>query len=81
MAMPMSLALNIVAGLVLGATHCMLAPGCGSDFAEQSAAAALRALGLEAAEVQRISSLPLEPVQLSPEGLLAEVMRLEPPDK
>jgi hypothetical protein len=40
--MPIELALNIVAGSVLGATHCMLEPDCEADFAEQTAAAATR---------------------------------------
>ena len=75
--MPISLALNIAAGAVLGAAHCMLMPDCESDFAEQSAAAALRALGLSAKDAQRISNLRLEPVQVGTEGLLAEVLRAQ----
>jgi AcrR family transcriptional regulator len=72
-AMPVPLALNIVAGMVIGATNCMLKPGCESDFAEQSAAAALRALGLDALEATRVSSLPLSPVEIVSPGLLSEV--------
>lgn len=70
--MPIALALNIVAGASLGATYRMLEPDCESDFAEQSAAAALRALGLDAQSAQRISCLPLKPVGTLAEGLLTE---------
>ena len=70
--MPISLALNIVTGAVLGATHCMLEPECESDFAEQSAAAALRGLGLDAKSAERIARSPLKPVRILAEGLLIE---------
>lgn len=70
--MPIGLALNIVAGAVLGASHCMLEPGCESDFAEQSAAAALRALGVDAAEARHIAISPLKPVEILPSGLLMQ---------
>lgn len=70
--MPIALALNIVTGAVLGATHAMLAPGCESDFAEQSAAAALRGLGLDAQSAERIAFSPLKPVEILPAGLLLE---------
>ena len=70
--MPIALALNIVTGAGLGATHCMLEPGCESDFAEQSAAAALRGLGLDAKSAERIAYGPLKPVQILAEGLLIE---------
>lgn len=74
--MPLPLALNIVAGMVLGATSSMLEPGCDADFAEQSAAAALRALGLDAKSAERIARAPLKPVEILPEGLLTETARL-----
>ncbi len=70
--MPIALALNIVTGAVLGATHCMLEPGCASDFAEQSAAAALRGLGLDGKSAERIARSPLKPVQILTECLLIE---------
>jgi len=70
--MPIALALNIVTGAALGATHRMLEPGCESDFAEQSAAAALRALGLDAKSAERIATSPLKPVEVLSDGLLAE---------
>jgi AcrR family transcriptional regulator len=69
--MPIALALNIVTGAVLGATHCMLEPGCESDFAEQSAAAALRGLGLDAKSAERIANSPLRAVAVLSEGLLS----------
>jgi AcrR family transcriptional regulator len=75
MRMPIALALNIVTGAVLGATHCMLQPGCERDFAERSAAAALRALGLDAQSAQRIANRPLKPVEIPVEGLLTETSR------
>ncbi len=69
--MPMALALNIVAGAVIGAANCMLKPHCESDFAEQSAAAALRALGMDAEEAKRISRLRLAPVEMGSQSLLS----------
>jgi AcrR family transcriptional regulator len=77
--MPIALALNIVTGTVLGATHRMLEPGCESDFAEQSAAAALRGLGLDAKSAQRIANGPLKPVEILSEGLLTETSEVPAP--
>jgi AcrR family transcriptional regulator len=77
--MPIALALNIVTGAVLGATHCMLEPGCDSDFAEQSAAAALRGLGLDAKSAERIANSPLKPVEILSEGLLTETSKTRAP--
>ena len=74
--MPIALALNIVTGAVLGATHCMLEPGCSSDFAEQSAAAALRGLGLDAKSAERIANSPLKPVEILSDGLLTETSKI-----
>jgi AcrR family transcriptional regulator len=68
--MPIALALNILAGAVFGASYCMLEPGCESDFAEQSAAAALRALGVDIASAERIATSPLKPVIFLSNGLL-----------
>lgn len=72
--MPIGLALNIVAGTVIGAANCMLKPDCEHDFAEQSAAAALRALGLDAKEAKRVSRLHLAPAAIGSQGLLSEVL-------
>jgi len=70
--MPIALALNIVAGAVLGATHRMLGSGCEHDFAEQTAAAALRALGVDAQAAETISVASLGAYQIPPTGLLAD---------
>lgn len=72
MRMPITLALNIVSGAVLGASHCMLHADCERDFAEQTAAAALRALGLPAEESKSISTRRLGAVEWAIEGLFAE---------
>lgn len=74
--MPITLALNIVSGAVLGAAHCMLVPDCERDFAEQSAAAALRALGVDAAEAKQISTRRLRAVVPPSTGLFAETVAL-----
>jgi AcrR family transcriptional regulator len=74
--MPITLALNIVTGSVLGAAHCMLHPQCEADFAEQTAAAALRALGVEADEAQKISTRRLSAVEWPTDGLFAETVAL-----
>jgi len=74
--MPMALALNIVAGSVLGAANSMLAPGCESDFAEQSAAAALRALGLDGAEARRVATLPLQETPIAAGSLLGQALAM-----
>ena len=73
---PIALALNIVTGVVLGATHCVLAPGCESDFAEPSAAAALHALGVDAKSAERIAHIPLKAVEILPDGLMTETSRI-----
>ena len=77
--MPIALALNIVTGAILGATHRMLEPGCEADFAEQSAAAALRGLGLDAQSAERIANGPLKPVEILSEGLLIETSKIPAP--
>jgi AcrR family transcriptional regulator len=58
-AMPILLALNIVAGLALGAIHAVLSKESARDIAEQATASALRALGIEAAQAARLVALPL----------------------
>jgi TetR/AcrR family transcriptional regulator, ethionamide resistance regulator len=74
--MPITLALNVVCGAVLGAAHCMLAPDCERDFAEQSAAAALRALGVDAGEAKQIATRRLRAVDPPATGLFAETVAL-----
>ncbi len=70
--MPMSLALNMVSGAVIGAIHCMLKPSCEPDFAEMSAAAVLRALGVAPQTAAAVACKPLQAITAFPEGLLAE---------
>jgi TetR/AcrR family transcriptional regulator, ethionamide resistance regulator len=72
--MPITLALNIVAGAVLGATQCMLHDDCERDFAEQTAAAALRSLGIEPDEAKRLSTRRLPAVAWPAAGLFAETI-------
>lgn len=72
--MPISLALNVVAGAVLGATQCMLHDECEADFAEQTAAAALRALGVPADEAKKLSTRRLRAVEWPATGLFAETV-------
>jgi AcrR family transcriptional regulator len=72
--MPVSLALNMVSGAVMGAIHCMLKPSCAPDFAEMSAAATLRALGVPSKTAESIAFKPLEPVTAFPEGLLSSTL-------
>jgi TetR/AcrR family transcriptional regulator, ethionamide resistance regulator len=72
--MPITLALNIVSGAVLGAAHCMLHADCEADFAEQTAAAALRALGIDAAEAKSLSTRRLRAVEQPAAGLFAETV-------
>lgn len=77
--MPPALALNIVVGAVMGATHCMLDPDCERDFAEQTAAAALRALGLDADEAKSIATRRLPPAERPSTGLFAETVAAAAP--
>lgn len=70
--MPIALALNIVAGAVIGATHCMLDVDCEADFAEQTAAAALRGLGIESDLAMSLATRPLCSVEWPVTGLFAE---------
>ena len=72
--MPITLALNTVAGAVIGAAYCMLDPKCERDFAEQTAAAALRALGVDADEAKSISTRRLRAVEQPSAGLFAETI-------
>lgn len=69
--MPLSLALNTVSGAVIGAIHCMLKPSCEPDFAEMTAAAALRALGVAGKTADALAYKPLEPIGEFPPGFLA----------
>lgn len=57
--MPPALGLNIVSGTVIGAMHAMLFDAAGPAFPAQATAAALRALGVESAQAERIANEPL----------------------
>ena len=70
-AMPMPLALNMVSGGVIGAIHCMLRPSCEPDFAEMTAAAILRALGIAGESADALARERLDPITAFPEGVLA----------
>jgi TetR/AcrR family transcriptional regulator, ethionamide resistance regulator len=72
--MPMALALNIVAGAVLGAIHGMMGSECKEDFSGQAAAVALRALGVDAAAADAIANTPLDIDETQFVGLLAETL-------
>jgi len=77
--MPIALALNIVTGAGLGATRRMLEPDCEHDFAEQSAAAALRGLGLDAKSAERIARIPLKPLAALSGGFLTGTLETPQP--
>ncbi|MGE6493086.1 TetR/AcrR family transcriptional regulator [Cupriavidus metallidurans] len=57
--MPITLAFNIVTGAAMSAMHRMLETECRDDFSELAAAVALRALGVESATANAISTSPL----------------------
>jgi AcrR family transcriptional regulator len=72
--MPMPLALNMVCGGVIGAIHCMLKPHCAPDFAESTAAAVLRALGVPGKTADSLAWKRMEAFTEFPEGLLAATL-------
>jgi AcrR family transcriptional regulator len=69
--MPLTLALNIVSGSVLGAAQCLLEPDVERNFAELSAETALRALGVPPDRARHLSTLPLKDLDLSTSSLFA----------
>jgi AcrR family transcriptional regulator len=74
--MPVTVALNITTGAVLGAALCMVRDDCERDFPEQTAGAVLRALGLPPEESKRISTLRLADPEWPTAGLFAAPKRL-----
>lgn len=72
--MPMPLALNMVSGGVIGAIHCMLGNSCEPDFAEMTAAAVLRALGVPGKTADTLARKRLVTLPDFPEGLLAATL-------
>jgi AcrR family transcriptional regulator len=71
---PIALALTIVGGATLGATQRMLDSNCKQDFSRQAAAAALRALGMDTADADAISSKPLGLKAIRIDGWLGETL-------
>jgi hypothetical protein len=63
------------------AAHCMLDPGCAADFAEQTAAAALRALGLDARNAEMLARRLFQKAQPPSPGLFPETVALSPPGR
>ena len=72
--MPMSMALNIVAGAVFGAMRRILEPDCAEDISEQAPAVALRALGARHEDADRLSRAPLDMAGVSFAGGFTEVL-------
>lgn len=76
--MPMPLALNMVCGASIGAIHCMLKGAREAEFAEMTAEAALRALGVATRTAEALAHRPLEPITAFPEGPLAATVPARP---
>ncbi|AOZ10630.1 TetR/AcrR family transcriptional regulator [Cupriavidus malaysiensis] len=72
--MPVTLAFNIVTGAAMSAMHRMLETECADDFSELAAAVALRALGVESATADAISSSPLSANIVLFEDMLGETI-------
>lgn len=72
--MPMSLALNMVSGAVIGAIHCMLKKDCDPNFAELTAAAVLRSLGVANQVSETVANKPLGRVPPLPDGLATSLI-------
>ncbi|QUN32607.1 TetR/AcrR family transcriptional regulator (plasmid) [Cupriavidus sp. KK10] len=72
--MPITLAFNIVTGAAMSAMHRMLETECRDDFSELAAAVALRALGVEGAAADAISSSPLNASIVLFKDMLAETI-------
>lgn len=72
--MPMSLALNMVSGAAIGAIHCMLKPDCDPNFAELTAAAVLRSLGVANQVSESVANKPLGRVPPLPDSLATSVI-------
>lgn len=62
--------LNVLAGSMVGAMHSMTRGKVPRDFAEQTAAAVLRALGLPEGEVFELATRPLPMPTIEPDSLL-----------
>lgn len=72
--MHMDVALNAVSGQVTGAMHCLSGGGMPRDFAEQTAAAVLRALGIAADEARAMATVPLTMPSVDGDTLIGRLM-------
>nr|WP_315595014.1 helix-turn-helix domain-containing protein [uncultured Cupriavidus sp.] len=76
--MPITLAFNIVTGAAMSAMHCILETECRDDFSELAAAVALRALGVESATANAISTSPLNADIILFEDMLGQTLNAAP---
>jgi AcrR family transcriptional regulator len=67
-------ALNLLAGAMVGAMHSITQGGVPRDFAEQTAAAVLRGLGLPEQEVAALLTRPLPMPAIAPDTLLSRLL-------
>jgi AcrR family transcriptional regulator len=74
--MPPALGLNIVSSTVIGAMHAVLFDAAEPTFPSQAAAAALRALGVDAAQAERMAREPLPAPTPLHGGLMARCAAL-----
>lgn len=72
--MPTPLALNMVSGAVIGAIHCMLKPDCEPNFAELTAAAVLRSLGVAHQVAESVANKPLGRIPPLPDSLATSLI-------
>jgi AcrR family transcriptional regulator len=72
--MPLDVALSAVAGTLLGAMHAVTSHDVSADFAEQTSAAVLRALGLPASEAQTLSNAALAMPVIEQDSLVGRFM-------
>ena len=72
--MHLDVALNLLAGSMVGAMHSITSGRMPRDFPEQTAAALLRALGLAADEALAIASSPLVTPSIDPTTLVGRLM-------
>ncbi len=71
--MHVDVALNLLAGSVVGAMHSITSGKVPRDFPEQTAAAVLRALGLAASEAAQLCATPLPPVVIDPASVVGRL--------
>ena len=72
--MHLEVALNLLAGSMVGAMHSITGNKVPRDFPEQTAAALLRALGLAADEALVIASRPLASPGIDPAALVGRLL-------